>query len=213
MGNITAIKSGKGRSRRTRVYLDGKLLFDLDNEVVSRNKLQVGQNLPDEQIKALAGLDQSRRCYNAAVRLLGYRPRSESEIRVRLQRRGFERDTIESAVTRLRQQGLINDAAFAAFWKENRDTFKPRSRGLLKLELKQKGVDSETINEVVNSADDAESAYRAAISKARRIPRTDYESFRYRLGGYLKRRGFSYRVIDHAVKQAWEEKSNSPDNN
>jgi hypothetical protein len=34
---------------------------------------------------------------------------------------------------------------------------------------------------------------------------SDYQSFRRRLGGYLKRRGFGYGVINHTVERLWQE--------
>ena len=43
-----------------------------------------------QQLEEIAGRDDYLHCYNSAVRLLGYRPRSESEIRQRLSRRGFD---------------------------------------------------------------------------------------------------------------------------
>jgi len=58
---------------------------------------------------------------------------------------------------------------------------------------------------VVGAVDDDNSAYRAATSKARGLPLSDYQSFRRRLGEYLKRRGFGYGVIKHAVERVWQE--------
>ncbi len=73
------------------------------------------------------------------------------------------------------------------------------------MELRQKGVDEETINQVVGAIDDEDSAYRAALNKARSLPpMSDYQSFRHRLAGYLKRRGFSYGVINHTVERVWQ---------
>ena len=95
---------------------------------------------------------------------------------------------------------------FARFWKENRDSFSPRSQWLTKLELRQKGVAGDIIDQVVGTIDDGDSAYRAALSKARRLSRSDYQDFRRRLGEYLKRRGFGYGVINHTVERVWEER-------
>ena len=66
---------------------------------------------------------------NAAVRFLGYRPRSEAEIRQRLQRRGFDSDCTEKALARLKEQGLVDDTAFARFWKDNRQNRSARAAG------------------------------------------------------------------------------------
>ncbi len=206
MKKITTIRFETGGRKRAKVSLDGKFAFALDAEVVLKLKegLRVGQELSAGQIEALARSDQSQRCLNAALRYLSYRPRSEFELRERLYRRGFDSESVEEVCTRLREQGLVDDAAFAQFWRDNRASFSPRSRRLTRLELRRKGVDEETIDQVVGAIDDEDSAYRAALNKARSLPMSDYQSFRHRLAEYLKRRGFSYGVINHAVERVWQ---------
>ncbi len=204
MKKITAIRSGRGRRERVSVSLDGRFAFSLEAEVAIKERLKVGQELSSSQIEALAKSDHFHRCLNAAFHYLNYRPRSEFEVKEQLQRRGFDSDSIEATMARLKERGLVDDVAFAQFWKDNRGWFSPRSQRLIKLELKQKGVASDIIDQVVNTVDD-DSAYQAAVGKTRSLPRTDYQSFRRRLGEYLRRRGFSYRVINHVVKQVWQE--------
>jgi len=201
---ITAIRTGKGQRKRVNVFLDGKFAFSLEAEVAVRERLQVEQELSASQIEALARSDHFHRCFNAAAHYLSYRPRSESELRERLHRRGFD-DSIEAVIAKLKEQGLVDDVAFAQFWKDNRESFSPRSRWLTKLELRRKGVADDIIDQVVDTVDDNNNAYRAALSKARSLPLSDYQGFRRRLGEYLKRRGFGYGVIKHTVEQLWQE--------
>lgn len=205
MGTITALNTGKGRKKRVNVFIDGKFTFSLGAEVAAQEKLQVEQALSEEQVEMLKKADNLRRCLNAAVHYLSYRPRSEPELRGRLRRRGFDNDSLETVVTRLKELGLVDDAAFAQFWKENRESFSPRSQWLTKLELRQKGVAEEIIDQVVDTIDDEDSAYRAALKKARSLSWTDYQSFRRRLGEHLRRRGFSYRVINNVINRLWDD--------
>ena len=204
MTKITALRAGRGR-QRVNVFLDDKFAFSLEAEVAVKEGLQVGQELSSSQIEALARSDHFHRCLNAAVHYLSYRPRSESEVRGRLLRRGFEDDSIEAVIARLKEQGLVDDVAFAQFWKDNRESFSPRSQWLTRIELRRKGVTTNIIDRVVNEVDDADNAYRAALSKARGLSLSDYQGFRRRLGDYLKRRGFGYGVINHTVERIWQE--------
>jgi len=202
---VTAIRAGR-KGKRVNVFLDGRFAFSLEAEVALKENLEAGQELSEGDIEALTGADLSQRCLNAALHYLSYRLRSEAELRERLQRRGFDGDNVEAAITKLKEQGLVDDLAFAQFWKDNRQSFSPRSRWLTRLELRQKGVTDDIIDQVVADVDDEDSAYRAALSRARILPRSDYHSFRRRLGEYLKRRGFGYRVISHTVERVWQEK-------
>ena len=206
MSEITKITIGRSREKRVNVFLDGKFSFSLEAELALKEGLHVGQELSADQIDALAGSDHFERCFNAANRYLSYRPRSESELRERLHKRGFDGDNVEAVIARLKEQGLVDDTAFAQFWTENRDYFSPRSQRLTRLELRSKGVAEEIIDGVVNSIDDEDSSYRAGLKKARSLSRSDYQSFRRRMGDHLKRRGFGYGVIIKTVERLWQER-------
>ncbi len=209
MSKVTAIRVGRGRRKQVNIFLGGRLALHLESETAVKEGLQVGQELSDSQIEALAKSDHFHRCLNAATHYLSYRPRSESELRERLHRRGFDDDSVETVIVRLKEQGVVDDMAFAQFWKDNRESFSPRSHWLIKLELRRKGVADDLIDRVVNVTSDEESAYRVATSKARSLPVADYQSFRQRLGGYLKRRGFGYGAINHTVERVWQERGKS----
>ncbi len=212
MGKVTNLRMGKRQKKRVNVFMDDKFAFSLQAEVAAEEGLQVGQELSANHIEALTGADYSHRCLDAALRYLSYRPRSEQEVRQRLKRRSFEDEIIETVVAKLKKQRLIDDTAFAQFWKDSRETFSPRSQWLTRSELRRKGVNSEIINQVIDSVDNNNSAYRAALNKARRLPLSDYQEFRHRLVGFLRRRGFSYDVIEHAVAQIWQESAGTTDN-
>ena len=87
------------------------------------------------------GRDESdRECMDAASRYLGYRARSEGELRKYLRKRGFSSQCVERTLAQLREKGYTNDSAFARLWIENRESSKPRSRSLLRWELREKGI-------------------------------------------------------------------------
>jgi len=206
VAKITRLVASRDRNKRVRVFLDGKYAFSLEAEVVLEKGLRPGQELGEACIEALARDNQLKRALSAASRFIAYRPRSEQELRQRLVRRGFDAATVSAALSRLREQGLLDDAAFARYWTENRQSFSPRSLRLTQLELRQKGVKAEFIDQATGVIDDGESAYRAALKKAGRLHEPDYQGFRRKLGEYLQRRGFGYEAINSAVKRLWQEK-------
>jgi regulatory protein len=207
MVTITDLRTGKKNEKRIHVHLDGRFAFSLDAEVAEREGLQTGQELPESRLQTLARSDQYQRALNAAFRYLGYRPRSEAEIREKLLKRDFVPEVVDEVIGRLRELGMVDDIAFARFWVENRESFRPRSRRLTGLELRRMGVGREVVEQVVEETDDAGNAYRAAVQKTRQWPVVDYHDFRRRLGDYLRRRGFDYEVINHVVGKVWQEKS------
>ena len=145
-------------------------------------------------------------CLNAAYRCLSYRPRSEGEIRQGLHRRGFADELAEKTIAKLREQNLSDDFAFAQFWTGNRLSFRPKSKRLIKKELRDKKVAAEIIEQVTKDIDDEEIAYKLGCSRMHNLAHLDYPDFYRRLSSYLAYRGFSYEVIKRTVALLWQER-------
>jgi len=151
--------------------------------------------------------DPLQRCLDSAYRYLSYRPRSEAEIKQCLKRRGFDSEVVEKTIAKLKEQNLIDDAAFAQFWKSNRLSFKPRSKRLIVKELKDKKIALEVIEQVTQDIDDEANAYKLGSSRMHTLGELNYLDFYRRLSSYLSYRGFSYGVIRQTLARLWEEKS------
>mgnify|MGYP003681940546 CR=1 FL=1 len=132
MREITSIEPQRRRKWRVNVFLEGEFAFSLSAELAQREGLHPGMTLPQYGIDGLLRESEAEVCCEAAIRYLSYRPRSESEMKDRLERRGFERETIEAVISTLKERGLLDDRSFARFWREDRERFSPRGMLLLK---------------------------------------------------------------------------------
>jgi regulatory protein len=206
MSVITKLTTAKSRDKKINIYLDGKYAFSLPAKDVARAGLRTHQEIAESQVAELAAADKYRRCYNAALGFVSYKPRSEYEVRQKLRQRRFDNAGIEKAITSLKDQGLIDDESFARFWKENRQDCSPRSRWLTGLELKRKGIEDDLVARTVEDVDDEENAYLAAVTKVRKTALDDYDLFHRKLGDFLRRRGFHYNVIQQTVEKLWSER-------
>jgi len=202
---ITAIEKQR-RRRRANVYLDGRFTFSLSLGLLTEAGLHEGDALTPQQVDSLRQADVRHQAHEAALRLLAYRPRSEAEIRQRLARRGLPPQVVQETIARLRDQGLLSDAAFARFWVETRDQSSPRGRRLLWQELAAKGIEQETIRQAIAPVAEEDAALRAAQKKARHLQGQDYPVFRRRLGDFLLRRGFPYPTVRTIVERLWLER-------
>jgi regulatory protein len=202
-GTITALKPQKKNKERVNVYLDGRYTFSLT--AIEAAKLRRGQFLSDQEIEHLLERDSFQKTYDRALQFLSYRPRSEAEMRRYLQGKRVSPAIEAEVVERLTSSGLLDDQAFASYWVENRESFKPRGRHALRYELRQKGLSEETIALALEDIDEEDSAYRALINRARRIAPLDRGAFRKKLGSFLRRRGFSYEAINAVLERAWQE--------
>ncbi|HMV29111.1 MAG TPA: RecX family transcriptional regulator [Anaerolineales bacterium] len=203
MRRITALEVQRKNPNRVNIYLDGEFAFGLAR--ITAAWLKVGDILTDEKITALQNEDARERALQQALLFLSYRARSEKEIRQNLKKHEYPEDAIEYTMTRLRENRLANDNEFAQAWVENRNTFRPRSRRALTMELRQKGLDEETVKNAVADIDENALAYETARKRAPRLKSLEWSEFRKKLSEYLARRGFPYSVVSSTVTRIWNE--------
>ena len=203
MKKITAISVQKKNPNRVNIYLDGEYAFGVAR--ITAAWLKNGDELSDEKISKLLAEDAREWAYQQALLYLSYRARSEKEIRQNLRKHEMPEEVIEETIERLRKDGLANDNEFAQAWVENRSTFRPRSRRALAMELRQKGLDDETVHSAVSGVDEEALAYEAAQKRLGRLKGLEWNEFRKKLSEFLARRGFPYSVIAPIVTRLWSE--------
>lgn len=146
---------------------------------------------------------------DVALRFLAQRPRSEQEVRRRLRRAGVAETAEDAVIAQLRQHALVDDTAFAEYWVEQRQTFRPRGARLLRAELRQHGVAAAQAEAAAETTEGsaAADAYRAAQRRARQLTATtaDERVFKTRLAQFLARRGFDWETISPVVDRLWDE--------
>lgn len=123
-----------------------------------------------------------------ALNYLSFRPRTEKEIRDYL---GL--DCTEEIIAKLKKLNFINDVDFAQWYTESRSRSRPRSKKLLQLELKRKGIVSDLSN-----LSDVELA-TVALSKKKNLKSRD-QAIRF-----LASRGFSWGTIEQAIKNKYND--------
>jgi regulatory protein len=209
-GTITALQAQAHDPQRVNVFVDGAFVLGISLTTVARAGLFVGKPLAPDEVAQLEQVEQADRAHQVALRYLEARPRSAAEIRERLRQKQFPPEVIDPAIARLAELGLADDAAFARFWVENRQTCRPRGLGALRQELRRKGLDRQTIDDVLREqvphGDEADRAATLARGVLRRYTDApDRATFMRRLGGYLQRRGFELEIIRPIVEQLWQE--------
>lgn len=208
---ITALTVQQRNPQRVNVFLDGEFAFGLER--ITAAWLRVGQELSEAKILELQTQDTGEVAYRRAIRLLDRRPRTEAEIRRRLETADFPAEQIAAVIARLRQNGLVDDARFAQAWVENRSEFRPRGRRALAQELRQKGLAANEVAAALENVDEDALAYQAALRYGRKLMAADRVEFRRKLSAYLGRRGFGYDVVEPVVGRIWEEMHTPPAEN
>jgi regulatory protein len=131
--------------------------------------------------------------YLTALQQLARRELSEAQVRQRLSRRGFTPEDIDDAVTRLRQDGSLDDARTAAAIARSQLSLKKRGARRVLREITAAGIASALAERAVAEvyADvDGEALLAAAIDRRLGIRRLDDDREMARLYRYLVGQGF-----------------------
>lgn len=197
---ITAIEPQKRHRERVNVHVDGAFRLALALEIVLAAPLRIGDEVTEERLRALEEQDLLWKAREAAYNLLSFRPRTAVELRRRLLRKEFPPAVADACVTGLVEKGLVSDADFAELFVRDRVRLRPKGRRMIVQELRAKGVDAETAEEVVADVWEAEEVSDVALAKeaaAKWWPRRgeDPRKARARLYAFLGRRGFGGEAI------------------
>jgi len=141
---------------------------------------------------------------NLCYRYLSIRNRSVKEIQDYLTKKKADPELIEQVIMRLKEQKFLNDESFARSWVLSRARFRPKGKHLLKIELQQKGITKEIIEQVLSEEREdvpdqltqATEMIERRMAKMQGQPRQEIYN---KVGSFLGRRGFSWEVIKKAI--------------
>lgn len=138
-----------------------------------------------------------------AVDALSRRARSRGELAEILRKKNVPEEICERLLTRLTEQRLIDDNAFAREWAQQRHRSKGLSRRVLAQELRKKSIAHELIDEVLNeiTRDDEVAAARTLVAKKISSLSRFSDDVRYRRAhSLLARKGYSSSIISEVLR-------------
>jgi regulatory protein len=197
MPEITGVRGRRGRAR---VFVDGEFWAELDAGVALERGLVEGAAFSCEGLDAARVAGERPLAMSRALNLLGYRARSEAEVRDRLRRYGYVDETVEVVIVRLQELGYLDDAEFARLKaREKARRYGPRR---VSVELRKSGVGEALAQEVVRE----EFAGRSEVEEARSAAERRYngrgsDAEARRVYGFLVRRGYSAEVCAQVARE------------
>jgi len=205
---ITAIEVQEKRQDRRSIFVDGKFVIGVDEDVVADLGLRVGQQFSEAELREVVRAELLSKAKERALNLLSYRSRSRMEIARRLSRAGYDDDIVEETLSRLENVGLVDDAEFSQGWVNSRVTGRGLGKKRVRWELRQKGVASEVVEEALSSIDPDEERELAADAARRRWEKDkdpDLRARRRRVASYLQRQGFDWQTVSGVMEDLGRE--------
>ena len=180
--------------------MDGEFWAELDSSVAIESGLREGAVLSYGELNAVRVAGERPLAMARALNLLGYRARSEGELRERLGRYGYAPETVEAVIGRLGELAYLDDEEFA----RQRAQEKARKYGPRRVsaDLMKSGVGRELASRAVAEEFEGRSELQDARSAAaRRYNGEGSEAEARRVYGFLARRGYSAGVCAEVAKE------------
>jgi len=197
---ITSIKQQKNKNR-VNVYLDDEFGFgiDLDNFVLLH--LKVDQELSEKEIVEIVRKAEFQKTFDKLLRFAMVRPRSEKEITDYFRRKKVHESMHDELFEKLRHFELIDDEKFAKWWIEQRQSFRPKPKRILNIELRTKGIKKEVIDNVLSEevVDEEKMATELIEKKIYKWKNLEPRIARQKMSQYLTGKGFGWDVISRVV--------------
>lgn len=118
---------------------------------------------------------------------------------------GSKEDPLKAVLERLHELRYLDDSGYAEDYISDRQKFKPRGKFLLARELKNKGLDSDLIQNALEKqpVDEFETAIKALEKKCRQWQVLPLQKQRERAFRFLSARGFDQDAIYKAVSHCY----------
>lgn len=215
MPQVTSVEPQKKDPHRFNVFIDGLFAFGADEDLIVNYRLLPGKQVTSEDLEKLLLKAEVGKLMERMYGLFSIRQRSEKEVRDYLKNLSFKRkikdqdeisgSVIDLLVERLKQKGMLNDTEFAKSWIEARRRSKQKGKIALKMELFQKGIDRETVEELLAEQVTGENeeilAAKALEKKMRLWQNLLPQEFKQKATEFLMRRGFEYEVVRPVVEK------------
>ncbi len=205
IATITKIEIQKKYKGRRSIFLDGEFAFGVDAAIVVQHGLKIGDRLTAAQILEFLLKEEKKRVKEKAFQFLAQRAHSERELQTKLVKKGFEKNLIEETLSELKQQKLLDDAAFAQSYVYSRLASKPLGEYAMRRELRNKGIADEQIVAALQAAysekNQIDYARELIEKKLPQFGKLDDQIKKKRLADFLIRRGFNWELVKDALNE------------
>lgn len=222
MAIISAIEPQKStqlkKNKRFNVFVDQKYAFSVSEENLLKYKLKSGLGLDEKEIKIITNDEFYKKILDYCINFLSFRPRTEKEVTDYIVKKistkqeipfqqAKDSKIIPEIIKKLKKYKYINDKDFITWWIKSRNDSKQKGMRLIKLELRQKGIAKELLDQIVTTdGDQMELAIKALTKKKAKWQRTDPKQLKGKVLYYLASRGFDMDTISHAFAIYFEKR-------
>lgn len=199
---VTKLSAQIKNPDRINVFVDAKYLLSLTINQILDEKIKVGTQLTEADVKKLTKLSEDGKLRARALEWVLLRPRSSRELQQYLYKKGVEPSLATALRSEFAEKNYQNDEYFAKWWVENR-TRKLKSNIAIKAELVQKGIAPAIIEHTLAETNAQKQRLKELIAQKKDLPKYKADPIKFKK--YLLSKGFYYSEIEEVLADDNEE--------
>lgn len=204
MKKITKIEYQKKNKDRFNIYLDDDYAFAIDVNILIKYSLKKDMLLNDELIDDILNSEERISVYNYGIYILSRAAKSECELRLKMQDKGFDSQLIENAINTLKEQKYLDDERYCEMFINDKINISKHGIRKIKEALYYKGIAKEIIEDKISNIsqeDEEERAFNLGEKKLFTMKEGDTYKKAIKLSNYLIGRGFEYETVRKIVRK------------
>jgi regulatory protein len=196
---VKAKKSG----RNCVLLLDNGEELECSKDIVLKHTLIKGRILTQDELERIINEQRIIDVKQTAYNFVSYKPRTEKQVRIRLDGKGFSDDECETALNFLREFDLINDERYAESFIKDLLMKKPASESKIMIDMLKRGIPKSIVIWAIHKIYPVEAKYdmavKAAAKKMKVIRHKPLEKRKDSLIRYLLSLGYEWDLIKRVV--------------
>ncbi|MBU9674992.1 recombination regulator RecX [Planococcus sp. CP5-4] len=200
---ITKITRGKNNPERYNIYLEEKFAFSVDETLIIRYQLTKGKELDQWTIEEMNFEDEVRKAFNKALHYLGFRMRSEGEVRKKLKEKEFGEAVIDEAVKKLYELSFLDDQQFSEALLRTQIKSGKKGPRAIQQDMQKRGIDKAMQKDVLTNYSEEEQL-EVATGLAEKIAAKEQSKtpsqVKQKINDSLMRKGYPYGIIKQAIE-------------
>ncbi|MDQ2086780.1 regulatory protein RecX [Herbivorax sp. ANBcel31] len=204
---ITSIEKNKKNKKMFSVFIDNSYAFSISEEDYFRLNLYEKSSISEEEIDDIKKYIALKSVKSSAIKCISFKMLSEKELFHKLALKGYDEDVINIAIDELKSMGYLNDMMYAQKFVYDRMKLKPKSKKVLSMELKNRGISRDIIENVLDNLDYDEDVVieRLLRKKFGKYDLTDSKILK-KAYSFLLHRGFNFENIKYVIDKMTKEK-------
>lgn len=197
MSEITSVEPQKRDPQRCNVYVDGAFYCGVKLEVAVKYRLKAGMRIEKKRLDEIQLETEKSEALDRAMNSLSSGMKTEKQIRVSLEKKGYTPAVCDWALEKLRGYGFIDDYAYC---KAYVTSVRGKGKRALEAALLAKGADRQAVEEALGGMTEDGEEVLAVLEKYLRGKERNRENL-YKGFRHLLSRGYSYDSAKEALDQ------------